>query len=97
MIKLSTVLQEPIEVEIDGKVLKFSYLTLGDYKIVDDLVEIALASLKKLQPQTTRAFVEKLPLDSEELIGVLMEVAALKRTKGSGDSKNELKATAAAK
>ena len=83
MIKLSTVLQEPIEVEVDGKVLKFSYLTLGDYKSQSDFVEIAFASLKKLHPETTREFVATLPVDSDELTQTLIEVGGLSKAKGA--------------
>ena len=81
MISLSTALQEPIEVEIDGKPLKFGYLTLGDYKAIGDWVEVAWSSLRKCQPTITRAFAEALPVNSPELLDVLMEVAGLRKAK----------------
>jgi len=85
MIKLSTVLQEPVEVDVDGKVWKFSYLTLGDYKAQGDFVEIALASLRKCHPEVTREFVARLPVNSAELTDVLIEVGGLSRGKAKGD------------
>lgn len=81
MLKLSTVLQEPIEVEVDGKVWKFSYLTLGDYKAQGDFTEIAFASLKKHQPSVTREFVATLPVNSPELTDLLIEVGGLSKPK----------------
>jgi hypothetical protein len=83
MISLSTALQEPVMVEIDGKPLKFAYLTLGDYKAIGDWIEVALASLRKYQPTISRAFVESLPVNSPELLDVLMEVAGLKKAKAA--------------
>jgi len=86
MISLSTVMQEPIVVRIDGKDWKFSYLTLGDYKAQNDFVEIAFASLKKCHPEVTMEFVKKLPVSSEELIALLVEVGGLTKTKAkAGD------------
>ena len=84
MISLSTALQEPIEVEVDGKPVKFGYLTLGDYKSIGDWVEVAWASLRKQQPTIPRAFAEALPVNSPELLDVLMEVAGLRKAK-AGD------------
>jgi hypothetical protein len=85
MISLSTALQEPITVEIDGKPLRFGYLTLGDYKAIDDWVEVAWVSLRKFQPETSREFVASLPVNSPELLNVLMEVAGLRKVK-AGDA-----------
>ena len=87
MIQLSTVLQKPIEVEVDGKVWKFSYLTLGDYKAQADFVEIAWASVRKCMPEITREQVLCLPLDSAELIDVLIEVGGLTKKSGPLASK----------
>jgi len=84
MIKLKTALSAPIEVEIDDKTYKFSYLTLGDYDCQGDFRKVALTSLKKLQPLTTEAFVNSLPLDDEEFIELLVEVAGM-RPKKKGD------------
>ena len=86
MISLSTALQEPVMVEIDGKPLKFGYLNLGDYKAIGDWVEVAWKSLCKFQPATSRDFVESLPVNSPELLDVLMEVAGLRKSKAkAGD------------
>jgi len=85
MIKLSVVLQEPVEIEIDDTIWKFGYLTLGDYKAQTDFREIALASLRKLQPEVTQAFVDSLPVSSVELVDVLCEVGGLSKKKAGGD------------
>jgi len=89
MISLSTALQEPIEVQIDGKPVRFSYLQLGDYKAIGDWVEVAWASLKKCQPATPREFAASLPVNSPELLDVLMDVAGLRKAK-AGDGPLEV-------